>query len=252
MKDLSLLIPVRNEETVIGKTISAIRNVLDGASIHYEIIIINDGSTDNTKSVLQDLCSQYSSVAYIDNPAPNGFGLAIRRGLEVFDGRNVIIVMGDGSDDPRDIVSYYQILEHEAECAFGSRFIPKAHVHDYPIHKLILNRIANTFIKLLFGITYNDTTNAFKGYRRDVIKSLTPLLSHHFNLTVELPLKVIVRGYTYKVIPINWYNRLTGISKLKIREMGGRYLFIILYLWLEKILARSDYYRADKIKEKEL
>ena len=91
------------------------------------------------------------------------------------------------------------------------------------------------------------------GYGRESLPrgfNSAPLLSKHFNLTVELPLKAIVRGYTYAVVPINWYNRTTGVSKLKIKEMGSRYLFIVLYVWLEKLLSRGDYVKKDPARER--
>ena len=115
------------------------------------------------------------------------------------------------------------------------------------MHKLVINRIANWFIQLIFRMPYNDTTNAFKIYRREVIEGIQPILSQHFNLTVELPLKAIVRGYSYSVIPMRWYNRTTGVSKLKLKEMGSRYLFIVLYIWLEKHLSRGDYHRSRQL-----
>jgi dolichol-phosphate mannosyltransferase len=126
---------------------------------------------------------------------------------------------------------------------FGSRFIKGGKVIDYPTHKLMVNRLANLFIKILFGLKFNDTTNAFKAYRREVIEGVSPLLSHHFNLTVEIPLKALARGYSYTTVPITWRNRTTGVSKLKLKEMGSRYLFIVLYIWLEKHLSRGDYAR---------
>ena len=179
----------------------------------------------------------------VENPRAGGFGHAVIAGLEVFSGDAVAIVMADASDDPQDLVTYYRTLAQGYDCVFGSRFVPGAKVLDYPWHKLLLNRLANGFIRLLFGLRLNDTTNAFKCYRRDVIAGCSPLLSKHFNLTVELPLKAIVRGYSYAVVPIHWYNRTTGVSKLKIKEMGSRYLFIVLYVWLEKVLSRGDYRR---------
>src|SRR5690606_24317358 len=83
--------------------------------------------------------------------------------------------------------------------------------------------------------------NAFKMYRADVIHGLKPFLSHHFNLTVELPLKAIVRGYTYAILPNSWHNRKAGESKLRIKEMGGRYLFIVIYCLIERWLSAGDY-----------
>jgi dolichol-phosphate mannosyltransferase len=155
----------------------------------------------------------------------------------------VAVVMADGSDSPEDLLKYYRKVQEGYDCVFGSRFIQGGSVVDYPRHKLLLNRMANGFIRLLFGLNFNDITNAFKCYRREVINGIQPLISPHFNLTVEMPLKALVRGYSYAVVPITWTNRAAGVSKLKIKEMGSRYLFIVLYLWLEKHLARGDYHR---------
>jgi dolichol-phosphate mannosyltransferase len=176
---------------------------------------------------------------------PPGFGHAVRAGLELYSGDAVAIMMADLSDSPRDLVLYYRVLEHGYDCAFGTRFGHGGSTHDYPRVKLFLNRIANAGIRFLFQHGYNDTTNAFKAYRRHVIDQLQPLLSNHFNLTVELPLKAVVRGYTYAVVPVTWTNRQHGVSKLRLQEMGSRYLFIIFYVWLEHHLSHGDYRRKD-------
>jgi dolichol-phosphate mannosyltransferase len=182
-------------------------------------------------------------VRYVNNLPPNGFGFAVRRGLAEFRGEAVAIVMADGSDDPADLIAFYRKLEAGYDCVFGSRFIRGGRAIDYPKLKLVLNRLANLMIRTLFLVRYNDVTNAFKLYKRSAIAGVQPLLSHHFNLTVELPLKCIIRGYRYTVLPNSWRNRTQGISKLRIKEMGSRYLFIILYCWLERVLSRGDYSR---------
>ena len=169
----------------------------------------------------------------------------MRAGLEAFTGDGVAIVMADLSDDPDDLVAYHRLLEAGYDCAFGSRFIRGGRATDYPLPKLILNRLVNAGIRLLFGHGYNDTTNAFKAYRREVIDNVQPLLSQHFNLTVEIPLKAVVRGHSYAIVPIGWRNRATGESKLKLQEMGSRYLFIALYVFFEYHLSRGDYRRPD-------
>lgn len=240
---LSVVIPAHNEEGCIVETVESISELLEKKGIPYEILVVNDNSRDRTEELLQHLNYQNSKVRYINNYYPNGFGFAVRCGLENFQGDVVAIVMADSSDQPENIVDYYYKLQEGYECVFGSRFIKGGKVIDYPIHKLILNRLANQFIQILFGLKLNDTTNAFKIYRKEVIEGVYPLLSHHFNLTVEIPLKAIVRGYSYTTIPIIWRNRKTGISKLKIKEMGSRYLFIVLYVFLERMLSRGDYVR---------
>lgn len=247
---LSILIPAHNEEGSIRKAVSSIHKRLSGEAIPFEILVVNDHSSDGTERELIALSGEYPELRWVENnTTPGGFGYAIRAGLAAFSGDAVCIVMADSSDDPDDIVTYYRKLEEGYECVFGSRFMRGSKVVDYPAHKLLINRLANQFIKVLFRLPYNDVTNAFKCFRREVVEGIAPIFSCHFNLTVELPLKAIVRGFTYAVVPIRWYNRTEGVSKLKIKEMGSRYLFIVLYIWLEKMLARGDYRRSDVLRD---
>ena len=241
---LSVVIPAHNEEGSLPEMVSTLVKLLEEERIPYEVLVVNDNSADGTLRVCQSLAAEYPAVRWTNNAARNGYGFAVRRGLAEFYGDAVAIMMADSSDDPQDLVAGYKKLLEGYDCVFGSRFIEGGKTVDYPLHKLILNRMANWFIRIIFRIRYNDVTNAFKIYRREVIQGLQPLLSHHFNLTVELPLKAITRGYSYAVIPIRWYNRKRGVSKLKIKEMGSRYLFIVLYVWLEKHLSRGDYARS--------
>ena len=240
----SIVIPAHNEEGCIATTCEAVagRFAQEGIA-DYEICVVNDNSRDRTEEILKELSARIPFVRYVNNSPPNGFGYAVRKGLESFAGECACVVMGDLSDSPDDILAYYRAMKAGAECVFGSRFIKGSKVVDYPRHKLWLNRLANWFIKILFRLDYNDVTNAFKCYRREVIEGIQPLLSPHFNLTVEMPLKAIVRGFSYQTLPISWTNRQSGESKLKIKEMGSRYLFIVLYVWLERKLSRGDYRR---------
>jgi dolichol-phosphate mannosyltransferase len=248
----SIVIPAYNEESRIAATVRAIDGALSRAAIRHEILVVNDNSRDRTEQVLEELEREIPGLRYINNAPPNGFGYAVRAGLAAFRGDAVAIVMADASDSPDDLVTYYAKLQEGYDCAFGSRFVSGARVVDYPRPKLMLNRLANLAIRMLFFMRYNDVTNAFKAYRRSVIAGLQPLLAYHFNLTVELPLKAIVRGYTYAVIPTDWYNRTSGVSKFKIKEMGSRYIFIVLYCYLEKYLAREDYKRRLDLRDSQL
>jgi dolichol-phosphate mannosyltransferase len=241
---LSVVIPAHNEEGAIELTVRNLYIHLKHHRIPHEILVVNDNSKDSTEKILKALKRDIPTFRYINNRPPNGFGLAVRKGLSEFKGDAVAVYMADASDSPEDLVAFYQLMKKEGvDCVFGTRFSRESKVVDYPVHKLLLNRFANFFIRILFAMGYNDTTNAFKLYRRNVIAGVQPLISHHFNLTVEIPLKAIVRGYRYAVVPNSWTNRKSGISKLKIKEMGSRYLFIVLYCLIEKWLARGDYHR---------
>src|SRR3989338_1809 len=224
---LSVIIPVRNEGKNIEATVTQIVKELTVSGVSHEILVVNDGSTDGTEAVLKKLSQQHATVRYVNNRRPHGFGFAVRCGLEHFNGEAAVIVMGDGSDDPRDIVRYHEKLNEGYDCVFGSRFMKGSFVGGYPLVKLIINRIANYLIKCIFLLNYNDTTNAFKCYRREVIEGIKPLTAGRFNLTVEMPLKAVVRGYRYTVISISWIGRAKGISKFKIKEIGSSYLSTI-------------------------
>lgn len=238
---LSVVIPARNEEGCIESTVQHLHLELELQHVPHEIIVVDDGSTDGTWPLLTALQTRLPELRPVQNPGPHGFGRAIIYGMDHMRGDAVVIMMADESDDCRDVVRYWHKLNEGFDCVFGSRFLKGGGVIDYPRVKLGLNRMANLFLRLVFRIKLNDTTNAFKAYRKTVIDGCRPLIAQHFNLTVELPLKAMVRGFSWTVIPIIWRNRRTGEAKLKIREMGSRYLFICLYVWLEKYLSCGDY-----------
>ncbi|HEY2800778.1 MAG TPA: glycosyltransferase family 2 protein [Chthoniobacterales bacterium] len=238
---LSVIIPARNEASCIASTVEHLRLELQLHDVPHEIVVVDDASTDQTWSTLTRLQQKIPELITVKNQSLHGFGRAVSCGFDRMHGDAVVIMMADESDDCRDVVRYWNLLNDGYECVFGSRFLRGGGVIDYPRLKLIVNRCANLFLRNLFRFQLNDTTNAFKAYRRTVIDGCRPLVSPHFNLTVELPLKAITRGYSWVSVPITWRNRRHGQSNLRIKEMGSRYLFICLYVLLEKWLSGGDY-----------
>jgi len=243
LKLYSIVIPARDEQDSLPSTLAAIHETFVQEGVPHEIVVVDDGSRDRTWEVLQELKLKIPTLAPIQNPGPHGFGRAVVCGLNHMRGDACAIMMADASDLPMDAVYYWRLLNEGWECVFGSRFVKGGRVEDYPRVKLLVNRLANLLVRIGFNIPLNDTTNAFKAYRREVIDGCRPFLAPHFNLTVEIPLKAIVRGYTWTVMPISWRNRKFGEAKLKIKEMGSRYFFICAYIWLEKFFSRGDYHK---------
>jgi dolichol-phosphate mannosyltransferase len=238
---LSIVIPAHNEEGSIEESIRVLYTTLLSNRIDHEIVVVNDNSWDKTAEILQGLQVSIPTLVTYLNQGPNGFGYAVRYGLERFKGDCVAVMMADLSDDPEDLVKFYQVIQEGYDCVFGTRWSMGGKVYDYPVLKKSINRLANRIVQVCFGIRYNDWTNAFKLYSRETIQGLKPFLSPHYNLTLELPLKAIIRGYRYAVLPNSWRNRKTGESKLKVREMGSRYFFILLYCLIERFFSRGDF-----------
>jgi dolichol-phosphate mannosyltransferase len=237
---LSVVIPARNEESNIGTVLSELTEALAEAAIPYELILVNDNSTDGTAQRIESLAATNSCIRVLNREPPAGFGRAIRAGLSIVTGDVVVLCMGDQSDDPRDVIAYYQKILEGYDCVFGSRFIRGAEVHDYPQTKLICNRIVNKVIQLLFWTSHNDMTNAFKAYRTYVIRECEPFKACHFNITIEMSLSALIRGYRIAKIPIHWYGRAWGSSKLSLKEMGRRYLVTLLKIFFDKVLIHDD------------
>ena len=241
--NVSVVVPLYNEEDNVEPLVAEfdpVSKTLPG----LEVVLVDDGSRDRTWEVLQELKARHPALAPTRNESgTHGFGRAVVWGIDHSRGDAVVVMMADASDAPEDAVTYWRLLNQGYDCAFGSRFVAGGSVHDYPRVKLLVNRLANLLVRIGFNIPLNDTTNAFKAYRRTVIDGCRPFLAPHFNLTVEIPLKAIVRGYSYAITPISWRNRRHGVAKLKIKEMGSRYFFICAYVWLEKYFSRGDYRR---------
>ena len=237
---LSVVIPAHNEESNIGPTVIELDDALRKEAVPFELVIVNDNSTDGTERALGDLMAQVGELRVINRRPPAGFGRAVRSALEHLNGDVVAIYMADQSDDPADLIRCYQRIEEGYDCAFGSRFIKGSAVENYPWFKLIVNRIVNRTIQVMFWTRHNDLTNAFKVYRTHVVRECGPYKSSHFNLTIEMSLSALIRRYSIASVPISWYGRTSGVSKLKVTEMGRRYLVVLLHMFFERILIGDD------------
>ena len=243
---LSIVIPAHNEEGCIAETLRSLSSTLKEEAIDHEILVINDHSKDDTAVLLAKLTTEITALRVVENKGPGGFGYAVRNGLEQYSGDCVAVMMADLSDDPKDLVRFYRKMGEGYDCVFGTRWSKGGAVYDYPWVKKWINRLANNLVRLTFGLKYNDYTNAFKLYRRNAMDGVKPFLSPHFNLTLELPLKAIVRGYSYAIVPNSWRNRQSGVSKLKIKEMGSRYFFILMYCLIEKHFSKGDFHKGSR------
>ena len=239
---LSVVIPAYNDERHIGQTLGRLHSKLQAENIEHELLVIHDECPgDRTEEIVKTLTAEIPTLRYVKRSPPRGFGLALRSGLEIFSGDAVTFFMSDGADSPEDLVLFWRTMEKEGvDCVFGSRFIPGGYMINYPRVKHVLNRAGNIFIKFLFGFEYNDYTNAFKLYKRKVIEGVGPLLGRHFNFTVELVLKALIRAYTFKVVPNSWRGRPMEESNFNVKKIVKLDLLTIFYCWIEKKILNNQ------------
>ena len=231
---LSIIVPVRNESDSLKDIFEYFSKNLKNTN--YEVLIINDFSLDNTLTNAKILFSENKNFKVFDNQK-KGLGGAINLGIEKAEGANIAIMMADQSDDIKDLIKYNNLINLENyDAILGSRFLKESIVTDYPVQKLVLNRLFNYFVGLVFWNKYNDYTNAFKIYKKKTLIEIKPLISESFNIFLEIPLKIISRKYKYKIIPINWVGRKKGNSKFRIKELRSKYLFTLIYCFIEKNL----------------
>ncbi len=235
---LSIIIPARNEvsnlETILDYFNKGMKN------INFEVILIDDFSDDDTLIKSKTLFEPYKNFKVYENNK-KGLGGAINLGIEKSTGSKIAIMMADLSDDINDLIVYNNLIDsNNLDAVLGSRFMKDSKIEGYPLKKLILNRIFNFFVSVFYWNKYNDYTNAFKIYKKEVLKTLMPFVSESFNIFLEIPLKIIGRGYTYKIVKINWYGRKKGSAKFKIKELRSKYIFTLLYCILERILLKIE------------
>jgi dolichol-phosphate mannosyltransferase len=232
---LSIIIPVYNESKNVEKTVNNLKKIKKNIK-KFNLIFIDDFSNDNTFDILNKLSKKYSFVKIFKNKK-KGLGSAIEEGIKKSNFVYIAIFMADSSDSTADLIRYYKIISSKKfDAVLGSRFIKESKIKDYPFLKYFLNRIFNNFVKLIFLSNYNDFTNAFKIYKKSVLRNLLPIVSENFNVFLEIPLKIISRKYSYKIIPISWQNRKIGKSNFRIKELSSMYIFTLIYCVIEKIL----------------
>jgi dolichol-phosphate mannosyltransferase len=232
---LSVIIPVYNEEKNIQSTVIKLTKLQKKINA-LKLIFIDDFSSDKTFEKISILSKKYSYISIYKNKK-KGLGSAIELGIKKSKFKYVAIFMADLSDSTKDLIRYYnEINNNKYDAVLGSRFIKYSKIKNYPFIKYFLNRIFNNFVKLVFLSDYNDFTNAFKIYKREVLNNLLPIVSENFNVFLEIPLKIISRKYKYQIISIDWQNRKAGKSNFKIKELGSMYIFTLIYCIIEKIL----------------
>jgi dolichol-phosphate mannosyltransferase len=242
-KLLSVIIPAKNEAGTMGQVLTQYAEEFRKEKIPFELVVINDLGDDNTAEILQESLETIPELRAFNRTGGTGYGSAVALGIDLAKGDYLVISSADACNIARDVVIYYRTLDEGYDAVFGSRFIKGSSVTGYPKFKLVVNRLANTWLQCLFGFRFNDYTDGFKGFRKEILEQSRPFFSTKFNITIELSLKAMLLTNKIKQVPTRWFGRHWGSSKLSILKVLRFYFGTLLFIMGLRVVA-GDFLRA--------
>lgn len=237
---VSVVIPCRNEEMNVRPLVERLLE-LYGDYI-YDIIAVNDGSTDGTAEVLSKLSRVDTRVKPLHRKPPNGVGLAIREGLAAATGPYVLTMDCDFQHLLPEFRDLFDAIAAGYDVVIGSRFSRHSVLLNYPFLKIFANRAFHVAAVVLFGKRIRDVTNNLKVMRREVVAGLC-LHQRGFAVNAETGLQPLLMGYKVEQVPISWINRTPdmGMSSFRLARVGGGYWSVLFGLWLRYFVGIGPY-----------
>ncbi len=193
---LSIVMPVYNEE----KTLIEILKKIKSLDIDKEIVIVDDGSTDKTKDILNTINNEYIKIFFHDKN--QGKGAAIRTGLKHVTGDVVVIQDADLEYNPNEFYNMLDLIKTEHDVVYGSRMIGKLTGFKIKSHYLG-NKLLSLITTILYFNKITDMETCYKMFKKEVIDGMQ-LKSNSFNIEPEITAKILKRGYKIKEIPISY------------------------------------------------
>jgi glycosyltransferase involved in cell wall biosynthesis len=218
---VSVIIPTYNEEKTIGSVISETISVMNNQSLPYEIIVVNDGSTDQTV-----LTASRYKVILLSNEKNRGKGYSIRKALRYAQGDIIVTVDSDGEHRPKEIPDLINPLLGGADIVSGSRFLGKNPNATTKLN-LMGNLFFNTTILALTGRRITDSQTGFRAMKRGVLEELN-LVSNGYEIETEITVKSLRNGYSFEESPITCERRVHSVSKIQLVRDGARILKTII------------------------
>lgn len=220
--EITVIIPAYNEEKTIGKVISETISVLDNMHLSYEIIVVDDGSTDKTGLI----ASSYA-VSVVSNEKNRGKGYALRTALKRAKGKIIVTIDSDGEHKPREIPALLEPVFKGTDIVAGSRFLDRDHAYVTTRLHQIGNFIFNRSIMALTGQRVTDSQTGFRAVRRNVFETLN-LESDGYEIETEITVKSLKSGFVFEEKPIGIRKRKHGTSKIKLLLDGTEILKTII------------------------
>jgi glycosyltransferase involved in cell wall biosynthesis len=218
---VTVIIPAFNEEETIGSVIASTSEILNNMAFPYEIIVVNDGSTDKTGLI----ASSYK-VTLLSNETNHGKGYCLRRAMKSAHGEIIVTIDSDGEHQPKEIPDLVRPLFDNVDIVAGSRFLGNSTEITARINR-VGNSIFNFVIMALTGQVVTDSQTGFRAIKRTVLDSLN-LQSDGYEIETEITVKGLRKGFVLKELPISVIRRKHGQSKIRILSDGKKIMSAII------------------------
>jgi len=228
--DLSIIIPMFNEAENAESTLNRVEEALASFAGTYEIIVVNDGSLDNTLDILSRLSEQDRKLKVVSYSKNVGRGMALKKGFKESSGEIIVSIDADLSYDPNYIIDFVETLRAEQDIDFvlASPYMPGGEVQNVPVLRLWVSKFGNKILRLAMPNRIYTSTGIFRAYRRKVLDSLE-LESDGKEIHLEILSKALALGYRVKESPAILTGRKRGKSKFKFRKTAISHLIFSVF-----------------------
>lgn len=242
---ISFIIPFHNEEKNCLPMLLRVSKFAQKNKLSYEIIPVDDRSTDGTKKILENFAKKdiYIKPIYrkLDTDEKgNTMGKALIEGTKTAKGSIIIWTMGDLADDTKTYLDIINKIEKGFDIVFGSRYMPGGSRGNLDLVKAYLSSWGTLLAKFLFGILVHDITNAFRGFKRETFEKIK-LESSGFSISPEFAIKAHLAGFKLGEVPTVYTNRIEGISSFKLFKMIKSYLSLFFSLFYRYQILHQSY-----------
>lgn len=235
-----VVVPTFNEVDNIEPLCRAVHAALPSA----EVLIVDDASPDGTADAVRRIADQLGSIAVLEQPSKGGLGAAYRAGFRraLLQGADVCVQLdADLSHDPAVVPALIANIEHGADLAIGSRYVPGGRTLDWPWQRRVLSRWGNRYAAGALGLAVNDATSGMRAYSTDALRRMDyeTVMADGYGFQVEMTHRLVGIGGRIVEFPITFSERVAGESKLN-KGIIGEALLLVMRLWVGDVRGRRE------------
>ncbi len=236
----SIVIPAYNEGARLGATLDKVLCYVHAMGWEAEVIVVNDGSRDNTSDIVRERAATDPALRLVENPANRGKGFSVRMGMLSARGRVVIFSDADLSSPIEEAPKLLQALEAGADIAIGSRWLrAETQTQRQPLYRQLFGRVFNLLLRVTLGLQFKDTQCGFKAFRRAAVQAIFPLQKiERWGFDPEILFLARKFGFKVQEVAVAWGH--SGGTRINPLIDGSRMFWEMLHIRWNDLTGKYD------------